>query len=483
MKLTFLKHTPGKITSGCLVIFTSAEGKAVGKPTEGIKKTLAGLTPFISNGEFGTLFGNSCYQSSPDQRILFMNMGEKTSTPKNLRIASAKAWKFLRTKKITKIVTDCTSLDIPSVRAILEGFLLADYQYLEFKTRKKDHHPHLKELALCIKTRGLTQTMVKTWKIICEGVNYSRDLMLTPANILFPETLADHAKNLAKKGCFKVTIMKEPEIKKKKMNALLSVSQGSQKEPRFIVMDYKPQTKAKKTIVLVGKAVTFDSGGLSLKPSGSMAEMKGDMGGGATVYGIMSVLKAIKCPHHVIGLVPSVENMPSGSATRPSDVVTSRAGITIEINNTDAEGRLILADALDYAKTFNPDFVIDYATLTGACLVALGPKICAVMGNCPELVQDMVKTGYELDEPFWELPLEEDYEKLIKSDIADISNIASSRWGGAITAGLFLQRFTKGLQWAHCDIAASILEREGAYHPKGGSGAGVRTTIEVLENM
>jgi len=479
MKLSILKNVPEKRASKCLVVFVSAKGK----PLPPTKKYDTMLAPFIKNKELGSQFGHTLYFPGPDKKILFINMGEKKAGPKNLRIASAKAWKFLRARNCTKVITDARGMDRASVRAILEGFSLANYQYTRFKTDKKEHLPKLAELHMCLDSGDIPTKTIRKWHSICKGVHFARDLMLMPANVLYPETLADQARKLSDKGLFKTTILKENDIRKEKMNAVLSVSRGSEKEPRFIIMDYKPSGKPEKTIVLVGKAVTFDSGGLSLKPPASMPEMKGDMGGGATVFGIMSVLKAIGCPHRVVGLVPSVENMPSGSATRPSDVVTSRSGITIEINNTDAEGRLILADALDFAKTYHPDFVLDYATLTGACMIALGPKICGIMGNTPRLIKSMVQSGYALDEPFWELPLEEDYEKLLKSDIADVSNIASTRWGGTITAGLFLQRFTKGLKWAHCDIAASILESEEAYHPKGGSGAGVRTTLEVFDRL
>ena len=475
MKLTFFQESPKNM---CSVVFTDSKGT----PLSGPKKLGHPLSRFILNGEFGSEFEQMTYLPLEKQRVLFVNMGEKDFTAKKFRVAAAKSWKFLRSKKIDALAIHCRGLKAECIRAVFEGVALSDYQYQEFKTVKSKLPIHLKELSLNVDHKVVSKTTLKKWHSIVKGVHFARDLMLAPANVLYPETLAKHAITLASQGKFDVKIMDESAIKKEKMGALLSVSQGSQMAPRFIVMDYNPK-HAKKTFVLVGKAVTFDSGGLSLKPAGSMPEMKGDMGGGATVFGIMSTLKAIRCPIRVIGLVPAVENMPSGTATRPSDVVHSRSGITIEINNTDAEGRLILADALDYAKKYKPDYVIDYATLTGACLVALGPKVCGIMGNCKELVDAMVEKGYSLDDPFWQLPLEEDYEPYLKSDIADVSNIASIRWGGAITAGLFLQRFAKEYKWAHCDIAASILEKEEAYSPKGGSGAGIRTTIEVFESL
>lgn len=478
MKITTYKQIPTKKKAACRLVFVNSKGDVLAGP----KKMADDLTPFVENGEFGKSFGTPFYIPSTGTRTLYMNMGEKKATAIQFRRATGKAVKLLKPKNIKTLYIDCQGLDEASVRAIVEGVTLGSYDYLDYKSDKDKAPKSLEEMSLNLKNTGVTIKKVQAWSSISDGVNLARDLMLQPPNDLYPETLAKKAKQLEKEGCFKAQILKQPEIEKENMNALLSVSQGSEKAPRFIIMDYNPKG-AKKTFVLVGKAVTFDSGGLSLKPSSAMPEMKGDMGGGATVFGIMASLEKIQCPHRVVGLVPSVENMPSGTATRPSDVVISRAGISIEINNTDAEGRLILADALDYAKNFKPDYVIDYATLTGACLVALGPKICGIMGNHQKLVDAMVKVGYSLDDPFWQLPLEEDYEALLKSDVADVSNIANTRWGGTITAGLFLQRFAKDYKWAHCDIAASILEKPDDFNPKGGSGAGVRTTIEVFDKM
>ena len=304
-----------------------------------------------------------------------------------------------------------------------------------------------------------------------------------PANILTPVKMAELAQTWGEDHGYETTVYDEAYIEKEGMGSMLSVGQGSSQPSRFLVMEYKPPAPSGKTVALVGKAVTFDSGGLSLKPSGSMPEMKGDMGGGAAVLGIMTVLKAAGCPHHVVALVPAVENMPSGSATRPSDVVTTLSGLTVEINNTDAEGRLILIDALTYAARYKPDYVIDFATLTGACLVALGPKVFGVMGNHQPLVDAIVKAGKELHEPFWQLPLVDEYKEYLKSDVADISNISSTRWGGTITAGLFLERFARDYRWAHCDIAAAIFEKSDDYSPSGGTGVGVRTVVSVLENL
>ncbi|PIE02388.1 MAG: leucyl aminopeptidase [Acidobacteria bacterium] len=478
MKITYFQGKPKVKKNFCSIVFSDPERNILNKSGKEAKEALAR----VSDGELGTEFGCMAYLRQNEKSYLFYNLGRKKSSAKKLRIATAKAWKFLRAKKIDKIAISCRELSKGKVRALVEGVCLSDYQFTPYKTKKEKLPVHLTELCLNVDIKKVSKAEIARWHEIAKGVYLARDLMLTPANDLYPETLAKKAEALGKEGRFKVSLLKQKDLEREKMGALLSVSQGSEKEPRLIVMDYKPKN-ARKTIVLVGKAVTFDSGGLSLKPSSAMPEMKGDMGGGATVFGIMSVLKAIQCPLRVVGLVPAVENMPSGSATRPSDVVYSRSGLTIEINNTDAEGRLILADALDYAKQYKPDYVIDYATLTGACLVALGPKISGIMGNCQELIDLLVKKGAELDDPLWQLPLEEDYEEFLRSTVADVSNISSTRWGGTITAGLFLQRFAGSFQWAHCDLAASITEKESALSPKGGSGACVRATIEAFDEL
>jgi leucyl aminopeptidase len=289
--------------------------------------------------------------------------------------------------------------------------------------------------------------------------------------------MADEVKGL------RVTILGIKELQKEKMGGILGVSQGSAQEPRLIVIEHRPK-KPKKSVVLIGKGVTFDSGGISIKPSAGMGWMKYDMCGAATVVGVMRAVADLDLPIKVVGLVPAVENMPSGTAIKPGDVITTASGKTVEVDNTDAEGRLILADALHYSARFNPDVVIDLATLTGACVVALGHEAAGIMGNSDELIETLRKLGDEVGERVWPLPLYDEYLSYLKSEWADIKN-AGSRWGGAVTAGAFLQQFVPDkVEWAHLDIAGvAYHEKEHNGFPKGASGFGVVLLTNYLENL
>jgi leucyl aminopeptidase len=278
--------------------------------------------------------------------------------------------------------------------------------------------------------------------------------------------------------------MDERWLKEQKFGAMLAVGQGSNAKPRLVVLEYAPRN-AKKTIVLVGKGVTFDSGGINLKPSGSIETMKMDMSGAAAVAGTLLAVARLKPSVRVVGVMPLVENMPSGTAIRPGDIVRSYAGKTIEIGNTDAEGRLILIDALAWAiEQYKPDATIDLATLTGACVVALGEKIAGVFSKDRDLSDAIMAAGETTHERCWPLPLPEDYKELLKNDFADLNNISSGRWGGAITAALFLSEFVGDTRWAHIDIAGPAwIKKASDYCGAGGTGFGVRLLCELLEKI
>jgi leucyl aminopeptidase len=266
------------------------------------------------------------------------------------------------------------------------------------------------------------------------------------------------------------------------MGGLLGVAQGSARPPRFLVMDYRPRSRPGATVVLVGKGVTFDSGGISIKPSAGMAEMKMDMSGAAAVIGALQATARLKLPVRVVGLVPATENLPGGRAMKPGDILRHLNGKTSEVDNTDAEGRLILADALAYASRFKPDAVIDLATLTGACVVALGHHATGMMGNNQALMARLKEAGARTFERVWELPMFEEYEKLIKSDVADVKNVGG-RWAGAITGAMFLKHFIGAYPWVHLDIAGTaMMEETSDYIPKGGSGVGVRLLVDMLRH-
>jgi leucyl aminopeptidase len=301
-----------------------------------------------------------------------------------------------------------------------------------------------------------------------------------PGNVCTPTFLGKTAEDLAKRYGFAVTVLDRAAIVKEKMGALLSIAQGSAEEPRFIALEYRGSEAA--PVVLVGKGVTFDTGGISIKPAQNMEDMKFDMSGAAAVLGTFEMLGRLKPKVHVVGLIPSTENMPSGTAVKPGDVITSHFGKTIEMINTDAEGRLILCDALSYARRYKPAAVIDIATLTGAIVVALGHTAAGVMGNDDALVEEVRQAGERSGERAWPLPLWEDYRDLMKSDIADVKN-AGGRPAGSISAGWFLREFVDGFPWAHLDIAGTAYtEREEPGRVKGPTGTGVRLFSEFVLN-
>lgn len=320
----------------------------------------------------------------------------------------------------------------------------------------------------------------KTAEIISRAVYCARDLVSTPSNDMTPSILADRASDVAKQGNLKFEALDETAMKKLGMNALLGVSKGSAEEAKLIILEYNGGRKNDKPIVLVGKGVTFDSGGISIKPSEKMDEMKSDMSGGAAVIGTIKAVAELKIPLNVVGIIPATENLPGGKAYKPGDVLRSMSGITIEIKNTDAEGRLILADALTFAGKYKPAAIIDLATLTGACVVALGDYITGMLGTDSDLKEKIRSASDATGEMVWELPLWHEYDELIKSDVADIQNIGG-RAGGTITAALLLKRFAGDYPWVHLDIAGpALLSKDKPYIPKGASGVGVRLLVQFL---
>jgi leucyl aminopeptidase len=370
------------------------------------------------------------------------------------------------------------------VGAILEGALLANHVFDKYKENAKERP--LKEIALRMapKISKALGTLIQTAEAVCHGTLLAREWINTPSNDKVPLQLAEMFTTAARKSGLKTGVLNAARLKQQKFGALLAVAAGSSHAPCLVEMSYVPP-KAKKTIVLVGKGVTFDTGGISLKPSSGMEAMKGDMSGAAAVAGTLVAVSRLKPDHRIVGVMPLVENMPSGSATRPGDIVTSYTGKTVEIGNTDAEGRLILIDAMAYAaKKYQPDVMIDMATLTGACVVALGEKLAGVFSKDDALTRAIVDAGQAVHERCWPMPLPEDYKEMLKSDYADISNMPSARWGGAITAALFLSEFVGDTRWAHIDIAGPAFAKKGnAYSGPGGSGFGVRLLCDLIQRL
>ena len=375
------------------------------------------------------------------------------------------------------------SLDRPAVaQAIAEGVILGAYRYTALKSDPE--RSHIESLTVVGKGGKRVLSALDRGRAVGEAVRVARDLVNQPGGTLTPTAFAARAEDLADLKGFDIEVLDRAAIEEQALGGLLGVNRGSTEEPRFVKLSWEPGVKPRGTVALVGKGITFDSGGLSLKPSDSMIGMKGDMAGAAAVLGTFSALDAVQPPVRVVGYLPLTDNMPGGDATRVGDVLRIRNGTTVEVLNTDAEGRLVLADALALATEDEPDAIVDLATLTGACMVALGPKIAGLMGNHQGLI-DQVRTAADAEgEPVWQLPLPAEMRKSIDSDVADLKNISGNRWGGASIAGVFLQEFVgDGIPWAHLDIAgpADAAEDDGETR-KGGTGFGVRTLLHLLSS-
>lgn len=367
------------------------------------------------------------------------------------------------------------------VGAVVEGTLLASYQFTKYRSNSKPAAA-LRSLTLFrpgLKRSAAMERAASLALDLSPGVYVARDLVNEPPSVTTPRFLAEQARSLCRGRGLGVEVWGKKKIQATNLAGLLAVNRGSAEEPRFILIHYEPP-RARKKVALIGKGITFDSGGLSLKPAKSMETMKLDMAGGAAIIGAMSRLPYLRPEIEVTGYIPVTDNLPSGSAQKPGDIIRYLNGKTVEVLNTDAEGRLILADALAYAATQRPDCMVTLATLTGACMVALGTGVAGVFGNHQPLVDDLIRSGSEAGEKLWQLPLVKEYREEIKSSVADIKNIGGS-YGGAITAALILQEFVGDVRWAHLDIAGpAFAEKDTPTCPKGGTGFGVRTLLKFL---
>ncbi len=375
-----------------------------------------------------------------------------------------------------------------AAQAVVEGAMLGNYVFGEYLTQDKDRKRQVKTFTLVESDRAKLLAVTrgaKRGESIAASVCLARDLASTPSQDMTPADMAAAAKTIAGTSpLIKATIYNEVELKRLKMGALLGVGRGSAQPPRFIVLDYKPKGRIKKTIVFAGKGITFDTGGISLKPADGMEKMKYDMSGGAAVMGALHAIGKLRpAGIRVVGLVAAAENMPGGRAVKPGDVLTAANGMTIEVNNTDAEGRLVLADALSYAHRLKPDAVLDLATLTGAVVVALGSQCGGIMGNDDELRQFVIESGERTGERMWPLPTWPEYKELLRSDVADMKNSAG-REAGTIAGAMFLGQFANGYKWCHLDIAGVAWnDRDKPYAPKGSAGFGVRLLVDFTERM
>jgi len=404
----------------------------------------------------------------------------------SIRIAIATAVKKINTTNFKSAYIKVKE----NLSAYVDGFELGNYSFTKYKSKKEEQV----EKNIYIEVSKIDKDIQKEFEesvAICNSVNMVRDFVNTTPEDFYPAIMAKNALNIAKENNLECKILDEDYLEANNMGSMLAVGRASRHRSKLIHLTYKPsgKTKAKKKIVLVGKGLTYDSGGLSLKPADFMVSMKSDKSGGCAVLGIMNTISALNLPIEVHGIVGAVENMIGGDAYKPDDVLTARNGKTIEVKNTDAEGRLVLADCLCYAQDEikDIDYLFDYATLTGACVVGVGQYTNGIMGNSSTLKHEIVKSALNSGELATTLPFNRYLKKTLKSEIADMSNIASTRYGGAITAGMFLDNFIKDEnkeKWIHLDIAGpAFVDSAWGYNPAGASGAGVRLTIEFMKNL
>ncbi len=456
-----------------------------------------------SDGLISELINNRDFEAKPSQvsviytrgllpakRVALVGLGKSSEfNLEKLRAAYAKVMQHLRNINVKEAAT---TIDFNLIagskdriaQAVLEGAILGLYQYTPFKTVERENLKDMDQLNIIVedKSFSLVEAEVKKARVITDAVYFTRDMVSAPSNEMTPTILAKKAQEVAHRKNITCKVLDKGKMKQLGMNSLLGVASGSGQEPKFIILEYSGSKKGRAPIVLIGKGLTFDSGGISIKPAEKMDEMKTDMSGGAAVMGAIMAAADLHLPLNIVGLIPATENMPSGTAYKPGDILKSYSGKTIEVVNTDAEGRLILADALAYASKYKPLAIIDVATLTGACIVALGDDVIGMLGNNDKLKSEINEAAQISGELVWELPLWESYSEQIKSEIADYKN-SGGRSAGTITAAAFLSKFVGDFPWVHLDIAGPAWsDKDKPYIPKGASGVPVRLLVEFLHN-
>ncbi len=468
MKYTICSENQLQQSGDCLITGVYSDS-GLSVSTKIIDEKLDGLISNIIDKEQFKAKPGEALQLTPSTangftRIIIVGLGNEAElNTKAFRKSLQKASALLASTKATNVL--CTLIEANvlqqgnqwKARQIAQSLSASTYAFTQLKSGDKPS-PSLTEVFLLSPQTADKQeieTGATQGDAIAQGMHFAKDLANLPGNYCTPTYLAQQATDLADQcPTMSIQVLDENEMKTLGMGSLLSVSRGSREPAKLIILNYQGGAKNVKPVVLVGKGITFDSGGISIKPSAAMDEMKYDMCGAASVLGTLKTVSELKLPINVVGIIPSSENMPDGDASKPGDIVTSMSGTTIEVLNTDAEGRLVLCDALTYAERFNPAVVIDIATLTGACVVALGSHISGLLGNDDQLCESLTAAGEVAGDPVWRLPMNEDYDQQLKSNFADVANIGG-REAGTITAGCFLARFTKDYTWAHVDIAGT----------------------------
>jgi leucyl aminopeptidase len=491
MEYSIKTGDPAKLNTACLVvgIFSKRQltplAQLLDKSSKGALQRI--LKRGDMNGESGQQLLLYDLPGIQAERILLIGLGKQRDfNRKQYAKCVSAVIKGLNRKHAMEAIwglSDLESGDFSLSQAITETVINAEaslYQFNDTKSEVKRNQRPLKRLALLLHDRRHLKVAKKALsqaRAIASGIELTKNLANLPGNICTPSYLADQARKLGRNADrLKVKILDEKQMARLGMGALLSVSRGSRQPAKLIIMEYSGGKPDAKPVVLVGKGLTFDAGGISLKPAAAMDEMKYDMCGGASVFGTIKAALAMELPINLIGVVPASENLPDGDANKPGDIVTSMSGQTIEVLNTDAEGRLILCDALTYCERYNPGLVIDIATLTGACIVALGNQASGLMANNESLASDLLSAGIDSGDRAWQLPLWDDYQEQLESNFADMANIGG-KGAGTITAGCFLSRYTKKFKWAHLDIAGTAW-RSGTN--KGATGRPVGLLTQFL---
>ncbi|MHB8405750.1 MAG: leucyl aminopeptidase [Gammaproteobacteria bacterium] len=490
MQFSVANAKPDRLQSACLVAGVFAGGKLTAAAQTVDKASHGYLSKLIKGG---TLEGRSgqtllLFQvpGIAAERLLLVGLGmEKDFKLPTYRKAIYQAVRALNDNGVKQATSTLSLLAVRDTdayqraRHAVEIAEEANYRFDRCKGKQDNHKPTLQKLTLLVASREELRAAERGLRdgiAIAAGVSLAKDLGNLPPNICTPSYLANEARKLGKAGRLKVTVLEEAQMEKLGMGALLAVSRGSRQPAKLIIMEYRGGAKNAKPQVLVGKGITFDSGGISIKPSAAMDEMKFDMCGAACVFGALKAVMQLGLKINLVGVVPSSENLPDGDAVKPADIVKTMSGQTVEILNTDAEGRLILCDALTYAQRFKPAAIVDMATLTGACVIALGNVVSGLFGNDDSLVKELWNAGEKSADRAWQLPLYDDYQDGLKSNFADFANVAG-REGGAITAACYLSRFTKDMRWAHLDIAGTAW-KNGA--EKGATGRPVPLLVQYL---
>lgn len=486
-----IKHKAAdKQRTGCAVVGVYEKGKMTAA-AEMIDAALGGMiSRVLKKGDLDGKAGSSLLlpqiSGVPCERVLLVGLGpEKEVAEKAYRDAVRAAFRAMQSTGASDAAFYLVEAPVNGrdIGWKIEQAILAEgdiaYRFDTLKSTPESAERKLRKTAMMVADAAevvTAETCAMQAQAIVDGMRLARDLGNLPGNYCTPTYLASEAKRVAKAGGMKVQVLEQKDIEKLGMGSFLSVAKGSDEPPKFIILQHNKGPKTQKPVVLVGKGITFDAGGISLKPAAEMDEMKYDMGGAASVLGTLQAVAALDLPLNVVGLIPTCENLPSGRANKPGDIVTSLSGQTIEVLNTDAEGRLILCDALTYAERFEPSAVIDIATLTGACVIALGHVVSGLLANDDDLAHEVKAAGDAAHDRCWQLPLLDEYQEQLKSNFADMANIGG-RPGGTITAAAFLSRFTRKYKWAHLDIAGTAWK---SGKDKGGTGRPVPLLVHFL---